>query len=373
MEIDPADFLAFVRADFNPEVRLHLLGKESPGQVRYLKRDLLSKPPAADYSPDELGQMAEGLEELRILDMDSARAEAVEILRTMRQRPGSVDPHDECEAWGIVGTIQRDRGRYSSAAYCLGRALQIPGARRVSTLQRVAYLLSDLGEFDSASRVLDVAAMTVAQRRNWPDLGRLLVSQGALYGRTGDLREAIRSYKTSLSLLPSSLWYGRFAASHGLGLAYATLGETEEALEHLGDALQETEGSSALVQWGALWLRAEILLRTGRLQAARQDLTVAREILLSKSMSPLDIALVSIRLVHVLFLQEEPDELYELATQMLSMLEPIQQQNALLAGTYAHFPRLAIRGELTADLIDSVYRKMHQGSQQAPPLLASIR
>ncbi len=369
MDIDRQEFFAWSEAGFYPEVYLRELEKKNEDQARYMTRTQLAKPPEKEYSDREIREKAEGLEEGRLLDMEAAWRDALEVLRSAQLR--AVEPQHECEAWGIAGSIQRDRGRYSSSAYCLRRALVIPGVDRTPTLRRVAKLLSDQGEFGDALKVLDVAMRMGVAARDWPGVSRTLISEGALRSNTGEPIKATGAYETSLVLLPADEWHGRFSALQGLGLCWIHRGDIDKALEYLEEALGllEDVGTPPLIRSWALWPKAEIHLYRQELKPAETDFSNLKQIYTDASMSALDVALASLRLAKVLFLAGKHSAVWSLTKEMLSLLERLQKENKLLAGAFAQFLRLAMGGNLTADLLEKIYRVMRKGAKKAPPLL----
>ncbi len=240
MKIDPVEFAAWRTAGFHPEVYLRELEKAEPSQVRHL-RQLAARAPAEEHGAEEIRRQAGGLEVLRLVDADAARERALEILRTAARRPEAVDRENRCEAWGTVGAIQRRRGTTSSAAFCLRQALvlgiagEVSTLRRASTLQRLAYLMSDQGDLEQAEQVLQVARV-IAVGDGYA-IGRILVSEGALLERMGRLEDAVAAYETSLAWIPAHAWHYRLAALRGLGVSQALRGNPGEALAQLDRVL----------------------------------------------------------------------------------------------------------------------------------------
>ncbi len=378
LEVDPVEFAAWREAGFHPEAYLRQLAAKRPTQVRHI-RDLAAREPARRSTAEEIREQAEGLEVLRLFDVAAAREGALEVLRTAEHRPEVVDRESVCEAWGIVGAIQRSRGRSASAAHGLLKALVVGGAgqvstvRRTSTLQRVAYLMSYEGNFEQAEGVLEGGRLIGVRALDWRAVGRVLVSLGALLGRVGRLEESIDAHETSLRLLPAAEWHLRFAAYQGLGLSWASRGDLQSALTKLDSALEVLEcleSAPPSIKCWVLWLRAEILLARQDLPAAELGFKAVRTIYIAQGMSSIDIAVVSLRLAKVMLLQGEFAELKELAHQMFVLLGRIERESRLVSGAFASFLRLGVRGELTAEFLESLYRRMHGSAKEAPPLLS---
>lgn len=377
MKLDPVELAAWMAAGFHPEVYLHELERKKPAQVRHV-RELIAREPKERYGAEEIDHMAEGLEVRRLFNVGGAREEALEILRAAGRRPEVVGPESLCEAWGILGAIQRGRGRHSSAAWCLRKALVVGGAgqvstvRRTSILQRVAYLMGYRGDFERAGQTLEVASLIAAKGKDRRAAGRVLVSLGGFHGRASRLDDSIDAYEMSLLLLPTDDWHLRFTAHHGLGLSWAFRGDLRESLMQLEKALKVFDPmpvAPPIMKYGALWLRAEVLMLREDLPASRRDLEAVREIYIAERMRPIDIALVSLRLAKVLLLEGKLPELQELTDQMFGLLGPIERQNEIISGVYAEFMNLSLQGELTVELLEGFYRKMHGDAEQAPPLL----
>ncbi len=378
--VDPVEFAAWRQAGFHPEVYLRDLARSGPNQVRHV-RELAAREPATESSAAEVRERADGLEVLRLFDVKAARREAFEVLRTAEHRPEAVDRDSLCEAWGIVGAIQRSCGRSASAAYGLLRALVVGGAgrvapvRRTSALQRVAFLMSYEGDFGLGEQVLEVARLIGARGQDWRAVGRVLVSLGGLLGKTGRLDASIDAHQTSLLLLPPAEWHLRFAAYQGLGLSWVSRGRLRCALAQLDSALEVLEGlpsAPPAIKCWALWLRAEILLAREDLPAAESGFRAVSDIYKAQKSGPTDIAVVSLRLAKALLLQGKIAQLGELAREMVVLLGPIERQNRLVSGAFASFLRLGVRGELTAEFLESLYRRLHGSAREAPPLLGPV-
>ncbi len=364
--ITPEEFERGVATGFHPELLLAEIRSGNPSQVRHLVRYQLSRPPAADYGPEELERMAAGLESLRFRDPQAAWDQALNILRTP-----DLDPEVEGETWGVLGVLHRYRGRVAVTAFCLVQARRIGGSERLRarTWQRFAMLL--LFNYGSAALALEATEEAAACYRSCGDMvgiGKTMVDEGVIYGNRGEYERAIVAYEAALHLLGDAAPEHRFGALQGTAISYFYLGEFRRALRHLDQTLKALSGKKSSKMYAAiLWLKGEINLETGQLSDAVDCFQRVRCVYLELEMV-LELILISLRIAKVYCLQGDRRSLRRLLDTLLPQLGDIEESNKVLGAALAEFLAEVSRGEVTAELLEQTYRKMRKGIEGAPLL-----
>ncbi len=376
MEVDPKEFFEGVDGGFHAELYLARLEKKFKGQVKYGKYDLLRQSPSRPYKAEELPEAAEGLHELRLMDAHAARAQALDILRTDFHYRVSKDPRPQVLARVTLATIFRTEGYYGRTAFFLRTALRLAGSDgslKGRVLQAVMTLASYQGDSREAMAAIKSALSEYAHAFDSAGEGRALVSLGVLYRTLNSFRRSIQSYRAALSLLPADQWCDRFFVFHGLGIAWIYCKNPREALVNLQLALNEIESKDVpLMRSLALWLRGEIQLAPAP-DSALEDFLAVREACRARKVDPVVLALISLRIAKAYLLLERHDDLRNLISEAYCLLASIRRTNKLLAGTFREFLNLGLREELTVEILEYFYRKMHEGAEQAPPLISAIQ
>ncbi len=273
-----------------------------------------------------------------------------------------------------MGVLNRFKGRPAITAFCLGKAFRAGGSERMKArnLQRLAILLfchaGDAGlalEATRAARNLYCACGDAAGE------GKTMVDEGLiLVNATGEYRRALAAYEKALKLLPAELVVSRFCALQGIAVARVYLGEVRQALERLEQALAvSVEHPTAYLASGVVWLKGEIALLLGQSREAARYFGIVRDRYLDLEMGPVEIAVISLRVAKAHFLQGDRRQLRRTLEDVLLRLGDVEQANRLLGAALGEFLRENARGQVTAEILEEIYRTMRGGSETAPPLL----
>jgi tetratricopeptide (TPR) repeat protein len=320
--------------------------------------------------------MAAGLRDLRIADPEAARVRALDILRTVYHF--DVDPGVEArfEAALGLGAVYRIRGACGTAAAFLAQALHLAGPHdrmRARVLHETVPLAADLGDFEAGLQAAELALSEFARIADFQGQGRVLISKGNLLGQAGHLDAAIDTFHKSLPQLAEGGWHERLAGLHGLALCYILKDERTEALRHAERALSAVECKEAppREQANARWLRAEILLRMGSSEGIG-ELEAVLDFWSSPNAGKLNLALISLRLACVYQDHGLIEEFGQLTASLVPLLGSVGGSNKRLQAIVTEFNSVAVRGELSREIVDRTYRKMLKAARRESPAAAHL-
>ena len=367
--LDRNEFLAGVAEGFFPELLLDDVAGRDRDQVRNFRKSLRKRRPRRVYDAAEVGAAAAGLEALRFRDAHEARELALDVLRT-----ADLDPDAAAETWGVLGVLERYAGRVAVAAFCLSEALRLAASERTRarTLQRIAMLLLyTTGDADAAMKACRRAAVCYLSCRDLAGMGKTLVDEGVvLLNGQAAYGEALRAYEKALELLPDTEPVYRFGATQGSAVAAVYLGDVAGALEHLDGALAELAAQeSSLMYASLLWLKGEIALLLEQYLEAADHFLGVWDCCVDLDLSPLETTLVSLRMAKAYFLQGDRRQVRRILHEMVSSLAEVERSHPLLGAALGEFLREGVRGEVTAEALEEIYRKLREGTETAPPLL----
>jgi tetratricopeptide (TPR) repeat protein len=363
------DFLHGVRTGYHPELLLADVAAEDRDQVKNFRRNHLRQPPRRAYGSEELRQMAEGLETLRFRDPRAAWDDAREVLRT-----ADLEPDVAAEAWGVMGVLNRFKGRPAITAFCLGETFRAGGSAstKARNFTRLAMLLfCHVGDAGLALEATRDARELYCACGDTAGEGKTMVDEAVvLVNGTGDYRRALAAYEKALKLLPEELVVYRFCALQGIAVACVYLGDVRRALERLDQALAvAVEHPAAYLSSGVLWLKGEIVLLLGHHREAARYFGIVRDRYLDLQIGPVEIAVISLRLAKAHFLLGDRRQVRRTLEDVLFRLGDVERANPLLGAALGEFLRETARGQVTAELLEEIYRTLRGGAETAPPLL----
>jgi tetratricopeptide (TPR) repeat protein len=367
--LDLVEFFLGVETRFHPELELHDVYQPERRNVDRIRARLLARPPGRRHSPSELAEMAAGLETLRFRDAREARRQAIEILRSP-----DLDPDVAAEAWGVLGVLERYRGRVALAARCLIEALRCrpSPAAKARTMQRVAMLLLfNAGSPGQALKSIFRARNIFRQIEDLSSVGKTYVDEGVVHFMAGDYDAARRAYSTALRNLSKELIVYRVSALQGIAVSAVFLENTSEAFRYLDEASAELprEESYLYLHSGLRWLQGELLLLVGRYAEGADHLIAVWDAYLDLDMGPLEMTLISLRLAKAYLLQDDSSSFRGVLKDLISQETPLRRSHPVLAPTLGELLRQSAKGTVTVDVLEEVYRKLREGTQHAPPLL----
>ncbi len=368
--VDQLEFYAGILGGLHAEVYLAHIAQENTRQKDYAGSDLIAKGPSRVYTAEELRDVADGLQDLRVVDPEAARGQALDVVRAAHHY--GIDPGVESlfKANLALGAVYRARGGYGTAATFLLKALDLAGTdarMRSRLLHSIINFASDMGDFEVGLQAADAAIAGFERLKDQLGRGRVLVSKGSLLGRYGQQSEAIELLEASLPLVSKGRWYDRFYPLHGLCLSYIVLNDLSEALKYadqIAVAVRgETLSSKQIME--VRWLRGEILLRMGSTTGI-QELRAVLETSSKQNDSKLKLALISLRLAAVYYDYAQTEELRKLASSLAPLLGSVASDNKLLRGALTEFNSLMLRGDLSRELLDRTYRTVLEASRDVP-------
>ncbi len=371
MDVELEKFASKSGGELSIDCFLATLERRTRGEVQNVQR-VLARPAAEAWGRGRLRAEVESLEELRFTDRERAQKRAIEVLR--QGHPARF----RCEAFRVLGVIARARGKHTAAAYNLRQALEL-GRRhqrvRAHALLSVSCLAMDQGEYQLAHTAVHQASAIYRGIPDLPGIGRSLVESGRIYGEQRKLRQSRPAFEGGLQLLPRNDWLCRYTALHGLGLVDVYANVLGSATVHLSEALEILHGHEApeLEAW-ALWLRGEVLLKEGAVEAAGRVFgTLQAKYLMS---GDLDNALhMSLRVCKVLHRGGRTRELATFATGMATLLAPLERESVRLAAALQQLITAAASGRLTDVGLDACYRavsKVRGASVAETPLTQAL-
>ena len=371
MGVDHGEFYDGVDGGFHAEVYVARIAMGRKRQKNYAISDLMAGGPSRPYTADELRTMAGGLQDLRFLDPETARIQALDILTAAFHQ--GIDAGVDCyfKALLSLAAVYRARGSYGTAAAYLLKALHVDGRHgreRAVVLRALISLSIDQGDAEPSLQAADLALSEFARLGDIQSQGRVLVSKGAVLGQIDRLAEASELYRKSLPLIADAQWYERFGALHGLGLCLALLDEPTEALHYAEEAVVALKAHDAplLRRADALWLRAEIRLQKGLNDQGLRDLATVLEIYLDQSSSPIDLAAVTLRLCHLYKASGKDIEMQAVTNRAIPRLRKAAHQSKLLLTVLTDFFLQHRRGELALDVMRHTFSEVLKLSRTLP-------
>jgi tetratricopeptide (TPR) repeat protein len=232
-------------------------------------------------------------------------------------------------------------------------------------------LLYTTGDADAAMKACRRAAVCYLSCRDLAGMGKTLVDEGVvLLNGQAAYGEALRAYEKALELLPDTEPVYRFGATQGSAVAAVYLGDVAGALEHLDGALAELAAQeSSLMYASLLWLKGEIALLLEQYLEAADHFLGVWDCCVDLDLSPLETTLVSLRMAKAYFLQGDRRQVRRILHEMVSSLAEVERSHPLLGAALGEFLREGVRGEVTAEALEEIYRKLREGTETAPPLL----
>ena len=282
-----------------------------------------------------------------------------EQLSTERYGAGAV--HDvQALAWSVLGHAQREAAQLNEAGASFQRAEELAesGSGDPCVIGRVWHLKAFLRH--AQGRYEEALALFRRAEREYRDGGDTHLEASTLVDRSrtlrevGDLEGAVRAVRAGLEQLDSSRRPRMvFAAKHNLTLYLQELGQADEALKLVGEALTlHAQLGGELDKLRLRWLEGKLAHLQGDLDRAESAFEEVRMGFEARSM-PYDQALVSLDLAAVYLVRERFGEVLDLATAMLAVFQALSIDREAIAALFflqeavkARTVSLALLGEL---------------------------
>jgi tetratricopeptide (TPR) repeat protein len=262
---------------------------------------------------------------------------------------------------GIAGSsfrrwnLQLDAAEHSIiAGISIGQKLSAGDGEIASLLLRLAYVQADRGEHASALQIVEKAMSLYLRTGDDEGFLRALVNQGSWLSYLGRYRDAVAALQVALKWLPEHQERHVFSALQILGVCHRELGEVEKAL---GFVTKAEELPSATEDWARdrlIWLRANIYADLNRLEESSALLSDVLESFARIHLG--EMALVACDLVRVELLRDRPASAFQVAQQLLKLVEPLRH-NPIIGAAVADLLRRGEEG-LTLALIRSVKSRL---------------
>jgi tetratricopeptide (TPR) repeat protein len=138
-----------------------------------------------------------------------------------------------------------------------------------------------------------------------------------MLNKLGRLAPAAKAYELALSYLPKHYWISVTSCYQGLGLIYNKLGQLDQARDAAENAARPHKTREGQNWWRIVWLQGEIALESRDPRSAVQALGQVRDGFIELG-NPLDLALVSLRLVKAISMAGQGGDHFRQARQVVS-------------------------------------------------------
>ncbi len=247
----------------------------------------------------------------------------------------------QARAWSILGHAWREDSRLFDAedAFQRAEALLEEGSGDPAQAGRVLHLKAILRHaqrrFDDALALFQRASRHFDASRDTHLLGGVRIDQARTLRELGDLYGAVRSVRAGLDHIdPERNPRLTLVAKHNLTLYLQELGDTEEALQIVGELLPlHARVGGAIDRLRLRWLEGKIAHVQGDLERSRAAFEEVREAFIERSMA-FDAALVSLDLAAVHLRCERFADVLRLAGEMLTVFRALRIDREVIAAVY---------------------------------------
>ena len=247
----------------------------------------------------------------------------------------------QARAWSVLGHAWREDSRLIDAddAFQRAEALLEDGSGDPAQSGRVLHLKALLRHaqrrFDEALELFQRAARHFGVSSDKHLLGGVQIDRARTLRELGDLEGAIRSVRAGLGRIdPERNPRLPLVAKHNLTLYLQELGDTEEALQIVGELLPlHARVGGTIDRLRLRWLEGKIAHAQGDLDRSLAAFEEVREAFIEHSM-PYDAALVTLDLAAVHLRSERFADVQRLAGEMLSVFRALRIDREAIAAVY---------------------------------------
>jgi AraC-like DNA-binding protein/tetratricopeptide (TPR) repeat protein len=343
LDTDPADFFARVFGTrLSPERLLLRLERqvaaEGPSALDALEVEIENgcievSIQSSGSAPviEDLSERLRGFNEELYSFPDRALASARELVLSAAHRAAAeVSPENLdllCRALGCLGSAYRALVRFGCAARCLRTAFQLSDAgsldaARSELLLRLSHLIGDQGDYEVGVEIAREACDTALLLEDTETIGKALAVRAVMLNKLGQWVPAVKAYELALTYLPKRDWISTASCHQGLGLIYTKLGQLENARDSAEKGARLHKTRKGPNWWRMVWLQGEIALKSQDRRSAVQALGQVRDGFLELG-NPLNLALVSLRLVKAISMADQGKQVNEPASEMILLLNPL--------------------------------------------------
>jgi tetratricopeptide (TPR) repeat protein len=262
---------------------------------------------------------------------------------------------------GIAGSsfrrwnLQLDAAEHSIiAGISMGQKLATGDGDIASLLLRLAYVQADRGEHASALQIVEKSMSLYLRMGDDEGFLRALVNQASWLSYLGRYQDAVAALQVALKWLPEHQERHIFSALQILGVCHRELGEVEKALDFVKKAEALPQATEDWARDRLIWLRANIYADLNRLEESSALLSDVLESFARIHLG--EMALVACDLVRVELLRNQPASAFQVAQQLLKLMEPLRH-NPIIGAAVADLLRRGEEG-LTLALIRSVKSRL---------------
>ena len=308
----------------------------------------------------------EHLDALRYDDPRVARKNAwVVAVRLIPRLPG---PRRErmaiqIKAIGVFASSHRQKEDSATAACALRFALSLARAHGLKEtaaelLQRGAYVLSGVGRYIDAMKLLDEALVIFFDLDSQAGLARVLVDRGTHLYYLGEYHGAVAALEHALNLsTDESARSSRncLVAHQVLGRCFHSQGDLKRAEAAIGEAVAHSGNAGALYRASLLWDHGVVALECLSYDLAEERLRAASQLFAQLKDSTQ--ALVALDLIKTLAVQGKAFEAIGLAATTADYLATFRGNRVADAAVSA-LMRTVAKGRVSLDLIERVQEKL---------------
>ena len=364
LQVDAAEFFSSVLGTADPI-------QTFKAEAAYLRRRQKRTPRILELLEERTGSENEHL------DLSALAAEFRDQPRQVRQRAMAwvrrIHPDQLAQLLAIYGSACRVSVQLEVAQIVLAEALEMAEESKDLTsqaeiLMRCSYVLAARLNYKGAAELVEKSVLLYTRARNSLGIGKALLDLANWNVAMENQQEGLELYRAALEHLPESsanleARANRYSCFCNIGRLHMSEGNLGKARDYIRQAQEVSEGLDASLQGKAMWLEAQIYRREDRLDHAER---LYREAIgVFQDRSPLDVAVLSVELTRVQFLQHKIQQAYATAKTMTTLLFPLES-NPIAAAAITEMIRCALEGRgLTLQLIDEVSRKLNPDQKEA--------
>jgi tetratricopeptide (TPR) repeat protein len=334
--------------------------------VETLIADLAGRSVVADMAAPSHRQVIDRLEDLRFLDHESARVELEELVRSLLQAPpggGAIAKTalaDAVAALTCWAAVRRMRGRRDVAGEALVVAFGLATRCRSCWAEglcykRGAFLMREYGRSDLALDWIDEARDRFDRAGEDRERRHLMGDRALVLVDLGEEEQALHTLHDALGQLPAGSFRHLVGVYEGLASLARKAGRAEEAREHFERALScfsRPDYAYAHVLQGLGYFE----LSEGRVDHG--TVTLRRVLTLFQQHGNIfDVALLALDLVPLIAALKNPSELPAFVGQLRGWL-PALGRNRALRELINEVLALAELGRLTTPILDAARTKL---------------